>query len=82
MTIDDSDKETYPDDGQGTDISKDRGEMSELKVERTAGVKCLYSTKQKRVVVVYAKQHSVAAATKKFSLPRTTINHWMVDGYF
>ena len=27
-------------------------------------------------------RNTVAAATKKFSIPRTTIGRWMVDGYF
>ena len=45
-------------------------------------MKRLYGTKQKHVVVAYAKEHSVAAATKKFLIPRTTIGCWMVDGYF
>ena len=42
----------------------------------------MYNTKQKRVVVAYAKEHSLAAATKKFSIPRSKIGQWMVDGYF
>ena len=47
-----------------------------------AGMKRLYSMKQKHVIVAYAKQHSVATATRKFSIPKTTIAHRMVDGYF
>ena len=85
VTIDDGDKENNPAESQctGTDSSMrmDRSE-TKLEVERTGRTKRLYGTKQKRFVVVYAKQHSVAAATKHFSIPRTTIGHWMVDGYF
>ena len=79
VTINDSDKENDPDESQGTgnDSSMDRSETTELEVERTGGMKCLYGTNQKRVVVAYAKEHSVAAATKKFSIPRT---NWSLDG--
>ena len=38
--------------------------------------------KQKKTVVAYAKMHSVAAAARRFTIPRTTIGRWMVDGYF
>ena len=62
-------------------MGMDRGE-TELEVERTEDIKRLYGTKQKRVDIAYAKQHSIAAATKKFSIPRTKIGRWMVDGYF
>ena len=63
-------------------MGMDRGE-TELEVERTEGMKHLYGTKQKRVDVAYAEQHSVATATKKFSiLTKTKIGRWMVDGYF
>ena len=66
--IDDSDKENDPDDSQGTEKSLESCENDELEVEKTAGMKRLYSTKQKRVVVAWAKHHSVAAAAKKFSI--------------
>ncbi len=84
MTIDDSDKENDPDDTQGTDGSRSSSvsETTELEAERTTSIKFLYSMKQKRVVVAYAKEHPIAAATKKFSIPRSTIGRWMVDGYF
>ena len=53
-------------------------------VEKMAGMKHLYSTRQKHVVVSYAKYHSdaAAAAAKKLSFPRTIISHWMGDGCF
>ena len=38
--------------------------------------------KQKKTVVAYAKMHSVAAAARRFTIPRTTTGRWMVDGYF
>ena len=57
-------------------------ENDELGVEKTAGMKGLYGSKQKRVVVAYAKHHFVAVADKKFSIPRTTINRWVAVGYF
>ena len=53
-----------------------------LTTERPVRLKRLYHPKQKRAVVAYAKQHSVTAAINKFSIPRTTINRWMVIGYF
>ena len=49
---------------------------------RQVRMKRLYLPKQKRTVVAYTKVRSVTAATKHFSIPRTTINRWMVDGYF
>ena len=85
VTIDDSDKENDPDDTQdGSRVSSSVSETTDREVEgeRTTSVKRLYSTKQKRIIVAYAKEHSVAAATKKFSIPRSTIGRWMVDGYF
>ena len=85
VTIDDDDKENIPAESQCTctdsSMGIDRSE-TELEVERTVGMKRLYGTKQKRVVFTYIKQHSVAVAAKKFSIPRTTIGRWMVDGYF
>ena len=82
--IDDSNKENDPDESQGTstDSSMDRSETTELEVQRTGGMRRPYGTKQKCVIVAYTREHSVAAATKKFSIPRTTIGRWMVDGYF
>ena len=53
-----------------------------LTTDNSVRMKRLYHPKQKRLAVAYAKEHSVAAATKKFSLPRTTLNRWMVAGYF
>ena len=38
--------------------------------------------KHKKTVVSYAQMHSVAAAARHFTIPRTTIARWMVDGYF
>ena len=59
VTIDDSDKENDPDESQGTDTdsSMDRSETTELEVKRTGGMKHLYGTKQKRVVVAYDKEY-------------------------
>ena len=86
VIIDDSDNENDPGDSQGTENSLESCENDELEVEKMAGMKRLYSTKQKCVVVAYAKHHSVAAAAataaKKFSIPRTTISCWMVVGCF
>ena len=84
VTIDDSDKESHsdPDESKGTESSMEKSETTELEVERTASAKRLYNTKQKRIIVAYAKQHSFAAATQKFSVPRSTIGRWMIDGYF
>ena len=45
-------------------------------------MKRLYSMKQKKAVVAYVKMHSVAAAARHFTIPRTTIARWMVDKYF
>ena len=45
-------------------------------------VKCLYTLSQKRRVVSYAMEKSVAAAERHFGIPRTTMNRWMVSGYF
>ena len=36
----------------------------------------LHGTKQKTTVVAYAKMHSIAAAAKHFTIPRTTIVCW------
>ena len=44
--------------------------------------KRLYSTEQKQRVVGLANAKSVAAAVEHFKIPRTTINRWMIDGYF
>ena len=85
VIIDDSDNESDSGASQGSENSLESCENDELEVEKMAGMKRLYSTKQKRVVVAYAKHHSVAAAAtaaKKFSIPRTTISRWMVVGYF
>ena len=41
----------------------------------------MYITKQKKVVA-YAQAHFVAGAARYFSIPRSTICRWMVDGYF
>ena len=83
VTIDDSDKEDGPDDTQGSDVSRSSSvsETTELEAERTTRTTRLYGTKQKRVVVVYPKEHSVAAATKKFSIPRSTIARPKVSIY-
>ncbi len=58
VTIDDSDKENDPDDTQGTDGSRSSSvsETTEFEPERMTSIKRLYSTKQKRVVVAYAKE--------------------------
>ena len=50
--------------------------------ENVKGFKRSYSVKQKKAVVAYAKNHSVAAAARSFSVPRTTVARWMEDGYF
>ena len=42
----------------------------------------VYTIQQKKRVVAYAKKHSVMDAHRYFSVPRTTINRWMEDGYF
>ena len=69
VTIDNSDKENDPDESQGTgtDSSMDRSETTKLEVERTGCMKRLYGTKQKRVVIAYAKEHSVAAEPQRSS---------------
>ena len=54
----------------------------EVEGKNSPSMKRLYGTKQKKTVVAYAKMHSVAAAAKHFTIPRTTIARWMVDGYF
>ena len=51
-----------PNDNQGTENCMELCENDEVEIERMASMKCLYSTKQKHVIVAYAKQHSVAAA--------------------
>ena len=51
-------------------------------VEKGRAMKRLYSMKQKKAVVAYVKMHSVAAAARHFTIPRTTIARWMVDKYF
>ena len=48
----------------------------EVEGKNTPSMKRSYGTKQKRTVVAYAKMHSVAAATKHFTIPWTTIYHW------
>jgi len=53
----------------------------EVEGNNSPSMKWLYGTKQK-IVVAYAKMHSIAAATKHFTIPRTTIAGWIVDGYF
>ena len=45
-------------------------------------VRRLYSVNQKKKTVAYARMHSVSAASKHLSIPRTTINCWMEAGYF
>ena len=42
----------------------------------------VYTIQQKKRIVAYAKKHSVMDAHRYFSVPRTTINRWMEDGYF
>ncbi len=70
VTIDDSDKENDPDDTQGTDGSRSSSvsETTKLEAERTTSIKRLYSTKQKRVVIAYAKERSTATAYRSCSL--------------
>ena len=41
-----------------------------------------YDLQQKKRVVDMAKSKSVQAAATYYHIPRTTINRWMVDGYF
>ena len=70
-----SDKENKPDNATGS------CETAKVKVEKDSAMKRLTGMKQK-TVVLYANMHSVAAAARRFTIPRTTIGHWMVDGYF
>ena len=42
----------------------------------------VYTVDQKKKIVVYAKENSLAGAQEHFDVPRTTISRWMVDGYF
>ena len=51
----------------------------EVESKKTKGV---YTIQQKRRIVAYAKEQSIADAYDYFSVPQTTINRWMVDGYF
>ena len=82
LVLDDSDRSTS-DSSSNSDDSSDDEDHSGVTTERQVRpMKRLYHPKQKRTVVSYAKAHSVTAATKHFSIPRTTINRWMVDGYF
>ncbi len=75
-----------PDDNTNDQHSESSESGEEERVERShSGVlamKRLYHPKQKLTVVAYARQHSTTAAAKKFSIPITTINHWMFDGHF
>ena len=45
-------------------------------------VKHLCTLSQKRRVVSYAMEKSVAAAERHFGIPRTTMSKWKVSGYF
>ena len=57
MMINDSDKQNDPNNNHGTENFLESCDNDELEVGKTAGTKRSYSTKQKRVVVAYAKHH-------------------------
>ena len=63
------------------DSGSDSAKENEGDIEQSRCMKCLYGMKQK-TVVSYAQMHSVAAAARHFTIPRTTIAHWMADWYF
>ena len=39
--------------------------------------KCLYSEEEKKVILRYARKHSVDAASKKYLVPMTTVKYWI-----
>ena len=81
IDLDPTDSDSEDEDREDGDDGVIAGQI-ESDEEEPRKIRHRYDLQQKKRVMEMAKSKSIQAAATYYRIPRTTINRWMVDGYF